>query len=352
MTNGGSERRWTKASIDQLLDLALLQGNRFIKELLRSKELPIGSNKQHFEEHLRQALGEGRLTPNDIQGWLGEVEGWGNQQVFAFDVPDGEADGVRSRDSLVERVEAAGLTDFLDAEIPLDPDEELALATIRHDAESLSLLWVRGSPALVRQKELDFEEEIEGNEIEFHAYERRWSRVAGRFEWQFETNLAAVFLARREERDYAQQRDLVLETVDTIIPTRADWPPLDISRVITQLDTAALDPNPAEDDQVGVRMYSTVFQGASASVRLAATSEAAGYQDDAGVRQVRLAVDPAQLVGGLGDCYLTPTADTEEERRELHLRLYGREHRVLLWGKMTAEEVWGLVTDLRAYAAA
>ncbi len=67
---------------------------------------------------------------------------------------------------------------------------------------------------------------------------------------------------------------------------------------------------------------------------------------------MRLAVDPAQFIGGSGDCYLTPGGDADDERRELHLRLNGREQRMLLWGKMTAEEVWSLVTDLRTYAAA
>lgn len=343
---------WTEASMDQLIDLALLQGNRFMKEFLRSRHLPIGTKKAEFEEHLRTAITEGRLIPTEIQDWLGAVEGWGNQHVFAFDVPIGSADASRARGAFEERLAAAGLRDLLEAEIPLDPGEELALATIRHGPEGVSLLWVRGSPALIRRRDLDYEQEIEDDEIEFHAYERRWSRVAARFEWRFAVNLAAVFLARREERDYAQQRDVVLQAVDSIIPARSNWTALDISRVITQLDSAGLDAGESGGERSGVRVNFTMFQAASASVRLAASSESAGYQDDAAVRQVRLAVDPAQFVGRSGDCYLTPRGGADGERRELHLRLNGREQRVLLWGKMTADEVWGLVTHLREYAAA
>ncbi len=212
MPNGDVEHGWTQLSIDQLLDLVLLQSNRFIRELLRSKELPLGTNKEHFEAHLREAIAEERLTPADIQEWLGDVEGWGSQHVFAFEVPDGSAEPVRQRDAFSERLVATGLGDLLDAEIPLDPGEELALATIRHTADGLSFLWVRGSAALIRRKDLDYEDEVEGDEIEYHAYERRWSRVAARFELHFDSNLAAVLITRREERDYAQQRDLVLQT--------------------------------------------------------------------------------------------------------------------------------------------
>jgi hypothetical protein len=344
----GAPRARNQASVEQLLDLALLQGNRFIKEFLRSKGLRIGANKAAFEQHLREAIADNRLRPADIQEWLAEVEGWGNQHVFSYDVPAG-APQLSERQTFVDRVRAAGLDDLVDADIPLAPGETLELATVRHFPEAISFVWVRGSPARFRRKDLDYEEEIDGDDVEFHAYERRWSRVAARFEWLFEANLAAVLLARHEERNYAEQRDLVLRTVDSVIPERRSWPSLDVPRIITQLDSAGLEAAEGEG-VVTVRMHSTVFYGASANVRLAARTEASGYQNDAGVREVRRAVDPTRLTGGAGDCYLTPSG--EEERRELHLRLYGPEQRVLLWGRMTSQEVWDLVTDLRAYAAA
>lgn len=352
MPNGAPGEGWTELTIDQLLDLVLLQGNRFIRELLRANGLPLGTNKEQFEAHLREALADGQLTPAQIQDWLSDVEGWGNQHLFVFDVPPDAAIDLRDRVAFSARLTAAGLEEFLDAEIPLDPGEDLALATIRHTADGISFLWVRGNVALFRRKDLEYVDEVEGDEIEYHAYERRWSRVAARFEWRFDSNLAAVLIARREERDYAQQRDVVLQAVDDAVTERPDWPALDISRVITQLDAAGLEAAEGGAEQAGVRVNYTVFQGAAANIRLASTSQDGSYQDDAAVREVRRAVDPARFVGGSGDCYLTPTAEPDAERRELHLRLYGREQRVLLWGKMMSEEVWGVVNDLRTYATA
>jgi hypothetical protein len=346
MTIGPAEAGEDKASIDQLLDLALLQSNRFIREFLRSKGLRLGTNKEQFEAHLRKAITDGRLTPANIQEWLRDVEGWGNQHLYAFDVPAATREALRKRAAISGRLAAVGLADMLDAEIPLDPAEELALATIRHFADGISFLWVHGSASLIRRKDLDSEKEFNGDEIEFHAYERRWSRVAARFELRFDSDLAAVLLTRSEERDYAQQRDRVLETVDTVIPERQSWAPLDISRVITRLDSAGLVAAETGGGQAGVRMNYTVFQGAAASIRLAAASQTASYQDDAAVRQVRRAVDPQNFVGGAGDCYITPSGNGGADSRELHLRFYGQEQRTLLWGKMTAEEVWDLIGDL------
>lgn len=344
MVTGGDERRAAETP-DDLLDLALLQNNRFIKEFLRSKRLPIGTTKQEFENHLRAAVVGKLVTLKDIREWLAGVEGWGNQHVFPFKVPTGEQNALPTREEFRTRLVAARLVRFLDAAIPLNPSEHLALATIRHTNNGVSFLWVRGSPSLIRRKDLDRQEEIEGDDIEFRAFERRWSRVAARFEWQAVANLAAVFVARREESDYMLQRNQLLETVMKVLPFVSEWTALDIPRVVTRLDQAGLKAPRQAGGHRAVRMNSTVFEGASASIRLAANSELSGYQDDANVREVRLAVDTTKFVGGSGDCYVSPSAD---QTSEFHVRLYGNEKRLLLWEKMTAPEVWSLLVYLRS----
>jgi hypothetical protein len=67
----------------------LAQGNIFIRELLRRKELPIGSTKEDFETNLLRAIDTGELTLEDVSQWLDEVEGWGNQHVYLYSAPRG-----------------------------------------------------------------------------------------------------------------------------------------------------------------------------------------------------------------------------------------------------------------------
>jgi hypothetical protein len=204
----------------------------------------------------------------------------------------------------------------------------------------------------VRRSKHDYDRVIGGEDIHFQAYERRWTRLAARFEWRFDSDVAGVFLLRSsEEHDYNAQRDLVLETVDKVLTQRPHWRALNIPRAIMRLDEKGLAPRGEQDGAVSVRMTSTMFQGQSGNVRLAATSETASYQDDVGIRQVRRAVDPKLLVGRSSDCYLTPAANGKQAR-ELHIRLYGREQRVLLWGKMSSHEVWTALEALRSHARA
>jgi hypothetical protein len=130
-----------------------------------------------------------------------------------------------------------------------------------------------------------------------------------------------------------------------VLTQRPRWRALNIPRAIMRLDEKGLAPHGEQAGIVSVRMSSTMFQGQSGNVRLAASSETASYQDDVGIRQVRRAVDPNLLVGGSSDCYLTPRANGTQAR-ELHIRLYGRERRVLLWGKMSSQEVWSALEAL------
>ena len=62
------------------------QGNRFVKELLRKKNIRIGVNKDDFERHLSEAIESGQLTLEDVETWLNEVEGWGNQHVYLYNI--------------------------------------------------------------------------------------------------------------------------------------------------------------------------------------------------------------------------------------------------------------------------
>src|SRR6266576_347690 len=68
--------------------VVLTQGNIFIRELLRRKKIPIGITKQDFEANLLRAVNAGDLRFTDLVEWLEEVEGWGDQHVYLYHVPN------------------------------------------------------------------------------------------------------------------------------------------------------------------------------------------------------------------------------------------------------------------------
>jgi len=67
--------------------IVVAQGNDFVKELLREREIRIGTTKTDFERNLLEATGDGRLTREDVDEWLDRVEGWGDQHIYLYNVP-------------------------------------------------------------------------------------------------------------------------------------------------------------------------------------------------------------------------------------------------------------------------
>ena len=67
--------------------IILAQGNIFIKELLRDNKIRIGATKADFEKNLLAAIDDGKLTREHFDTWLNEVEGWGDQHVYLYDIP-------------------------------------------------------------------------------------------------------------------------------------------------------------------------------------------------------------------------------------------------------------------------
>ena len=97
------DKKVLKEQVEQIL---LMQGNQFIKELLRNNSLPIGSTKKNFLTNINKAIDEDHLTRAMIEQWLKEVEGWGNQHLYLFHTPDIKADQVKQK---IEQSEHAGL---------------------------------------------------------------------------------------------------------------------------------------------------------------------------------------------------------------------------------------------------
>src|SRR4051794_22869101 len=64
------------------------QTNAYIKELLRENGVRIGATKEDFDRNLTKAIDEGTLTREIIEKWLNEVEGWGQQHVYVYQLTD------------------------------------------------------------------------------------------------------------------------------------------------------------------------------------------------------------------------------------------------------------------------
>jgi hypothetical protein len=192
--------------------VALSQGNRYIKELLRDAELPIGTNKEEFEENLHKAIDNDQINEGSIKKWLGDVEGWGSQNVYLLEPPSGVA--FQSHPAFVDAVGGSPLAALFDADNALAFPQALTLTSIRSDHNRLSLEWHKDTSTQRRVPPKDFEKEEEGELYLYKAFLMRHSRTMMRYDYEYGTPFSAIFLQiAKDDDDHNHAINEVLEAV-------------------------------------------------------------------------------------------------------------------------------------------
>lgn len=341
---------------DKLKELArgivLAQGNVFIKEMLRRKDITIGATKADFERNMLDAIDRDELTLADIDEWLAEVEGWGNQHVYLFNVPAALAnDGMwGSGRSVRARVNRAGLGDLWSAstsfEFPADP----TLTSVSFGGNRFRMVWQEGAESWVRVPDRDYQEAIDGDLYEFRAFRRQADRIVTRFELDLEERLAGIFTSLPvNNEDHAGAVAAVEQTVDRVFDFER-LRPVVISRVLKKLDQASVEGG-GRAANVGATSQATRLTSGGSYVEFAARSRDASFLDSDAVRNVRLAIRGPQLeqfTGTRGTFLFTRTGPTGSSDR-LRVQLFGNEKRIRFWAQMTAEEVWTILRALRTF---
>ena len=164
------------------------QGNTFIKELLRSNNIPIGNTKANFAQNLNAAIDAGALTQGAIEAWLGEIEGWGNQHVYLFEPPAIPPTRIRSA------LEASKHADLLVRKVSYEFPNRLSLSTINLSDAHLSITWRRGRGGWERAKSRDFQRDEGPDNFEYRAYRERFDRSVVRFEWRLGDPYCAIMI--------------------------------------------------------------------------------------------------------------------------------------------------------------
>lgn len=329
---------------DGLLQLArgivLAQGNTFIKELLRERNIRIGATKAEFEQNMVAAIESGELQRDHIESWLNEVEGWGNQHIYIFTIPSAIRGAMLDSGVLDKKVRAAGLLKLWNKSLSLEFPRRSTLTGINQQDDQLTFVWHQGTEFAIRRKDMDRREEIQGDIYEFRAYRIRSDRSVTRFVARPKDGLAAIFIqsAWDEEEHQTLLRE-IRDVVNKIIPFDG-LQRLVIEKAIKKLDGEAL-------SRGSVVAQSTRLSAAGAYVEFASTSADGSYQEIGAVRSVRRAVQPQQFTGTNGS-FLLPRGGSESDTQKIRVKLYGEDKRVRLTHQMTQSEVWNVIEMIRA----
>lgn len=316
--------------------VVIAQGNVFIKELLRSRGVKIGTTKTEFEANMIAAIDRGELRREHIDAWLNEVEGWGNQHIYLFHMSKTLRNDPIWRDAekIESKIKAAGFSKEWNAQTSLEYPASQTLTGISFENEALRFVWHKGSELWVRDKTRDYREEIDGDTYEFRAHRMRGDRLVTRFEMRPSDGLAAAFLqVPVEDEEHKNALEKIKTTVGRLW-SFDEFEPFAIAKAIKTLDARALD-----DDTVTA--HSTRLNSGEAYIEFGIQSVESSYQDSTPVRDARRAVRLSSFTGMHGT-FVVPTADGDGGRK-VRLQMYGSQRRVKIASQMTAAHVWDVL---------
>jgi hypothetical protein len=227
----------SRASYEQELDyiLSAISAHKMenIQRFLQQEGLAhSGKTKSELLDDLKGYVLAGRLQFGELVGLLDTIEGWGNQQIYLFDVAPELSTLWRDPVYARSEIAKAGFDRLFNASIPLVLPEIATLSTIQHSSSSIRFVWVERRVVKKREPGLDnlsatrepsalAETPDVKDGIVWHAYRIRNTRGIIVFEWNFDTSEAMLRIQRLESgRNYVGIRDMFVKQLEDIFRIR------------------------------------------------------------------------------------------------------------------------------------
>ena len=345
----------TPSQIAELKRLAAgiirVQGNRFIKELLREKGIRIGVNKDDFERNLTEAIETGKLVLDDVDNWLKLVEGWGNQHVYLYKISSTLRRDLTTP-KIRQRVQDARLENVWDGATVLAFPDEPNLTSVSFTDSVLRLVWQEATPGWtpVPTKDEIVEEGLDT--YWYRAFRKVEQRAITRFEAHLDTGLAGLFIANPIQ---GSEHQTAIDEAKRVINLLMDLKALERGQIEISVVSRNLDQQNVPTNDIpapGVKAQKSRLTSGGAYVEFAANSSDKAYWEEPAIQNVRGSVRTQQLKdfsGAEGVFIFQPATGPDGLARSLRVQLYGKDNRIRLWARMDAVEVWTILIKLSAY---
>lgn len=180
-------------------DLVQTQGNKFVKELLRDNDVPIGVNKQDFIKNLNIGIDGGQINQQKIEDWLARIDGWGNQHIYLLEAPKCNFSALKT--SIMQST----FKTLADQETSLEYPFKFELKTISLSHNEVTFGWHQGSEKWIRDADLDEIRKIKSDTYEFRAHRHQANRQIARLNYRFGDKHCSLFMTHAKERDAHEQ---------------------------------------------------------------------------------------------------------------------------------------------------
>jgi len=126
----------------QLIDLLLAHKKGYVQQFLRENGFRRSGTKEDLRERLLALYEEGKITHEQILQRLDLIEGYGNQHLYLFRIPEHHIEELRDQENVRRIFEENNLGDVYNSYRALVFPEEPEIASITHDDDWLKIRWV------------------------------------------------------------------------------------------------------------------------------------------------------------------------------------------------------------------
>ncbi|UOA33312.1 hypothetical protein DSM110093_03137 [Sulfitobacter sp. DSM 110093] len=318
-----------KTQVEKIL---LIQGNQFIKELLRENSLPIGSTKKDFLTNISDAIDEDLLTREMIEAWLKQIEGWGNQHLYLFEPPEITPEDAR------EAMSQSGFAPLIEQGFGYEFPDDLRLSNIELGGEGISLVWQQGKEGWNRSRANDISPQQEGLDIyKYEAYRQRLDRSTVRFEWRFADPFVAILIHRSKEIDHSTAIDQVWEEVSALGICAVRTARISLSHAVKSASGGS------------VETKSTRFGTDDGHVEMVSNLASGGINDVAAVRQARRGLNVDDFPRSEGAFVMNEEGFNLS--RDLTIKVVGSVGHVAIWAHCKRDDIYTVLDNLMALNA-
>jgi hypothetical protein len=329
--------------------IILAQGNKFIKELLREKKIRMGATKDDFHRNMIEAIEAGKLKLTDFEEWLERVEGWGDQHVYLYKIPEEVINSAlwSSEDNVRRKVEESKKLEKLwNAQTTFEYPKKLKLTGIYYKDKVISAIWHQGVSSWLRAPSRDYEQKEDLDLYQYRAHRRRDKRTIMRFEMRLKEKMAAIFIPLPwKEADHIKAVKQVKKALKPIIDIDS-LKKANISKAIKDLDQEQLRPINKEQS---FKTQASRLSAQGAYIEIASNTGEIFPVDIPPIKEVMLAIEPQSFTGAKGK-YFFQLAGLKDEHKSFKVQLYGKERRIRFMFIMMASEVWDILKIIGRYS--
>lgn len=328
-------------------DVILAQTNVFIKELLFEKGIQGGVTKDDFQQKLEDGISAGTITYVDLQAWVDDVEGWGDEHVYIYRMLDPIGDLLDDEKRVAARVDKAGLGAFWKRDASLAFPNTLRLTRIDLTGNELTCTWHRRTDWEKRDGTRDFDH-WEGDE---HYFYKAYREVARRdvFRVVLKPSVMAVFIpGGQEPKTHGDLREALANDVVKLMRF-SNCEPYSMSEAIKILDSAATKAKVKRTLRARITRFNSPSGG---SVQFASATDES-YADVEALREVRGAVQLRKFRGGAGEVDFYPPVkpgsgakQSAAAERRVRVHLYDAYDRIRIYTRLTRDDVWWILRKI------